>query len=221
MKKYVKTLFLFLKVGGKDRKHILPVCLTVFFLFSLFNNTVWGAVVMHSDTMLYKPDTIFRFNNSMTFTYVEINDDYFKFNSSVFNTSSDGVVDITLDRFLPSPGVNVDAVVFSANNSVNGTVWFYINGFNSGDVYKVFRDDTALFLLSVNETGYIYFSNDLWSTHNFTVTQMSSSSINYTGNASAGFKGYGIGTLVAFGIMVLVLVVAVPLLFKRRSNYRY
>jgi len=213
MKKCVKTPFLHQKVGGKRLKHTIPVCLTIFFLFSLFNNTAWGTVVMHSDTMLYKPDTIFRFNNSMTFTYVEINDDYFVFNNSVFNTSSDGVVDITLDRFLPSPGVNVDAVVFSANNSINGTVWFYINGFNGGDVYKVFR---------VNENGYIFFNNDLWSTHNFTITQMSSSSINYTGNASAGFRGYGIGTLVAFGIMLMVLIIAVPLLFKkRRDNYRY
>ena len=95
------------------------------------------------------------------------------FNTTGFYVTSDNDISITLvyiDDDITGAGDGDKVLEFYASTT-GGNVWFNISGFPVGNDYVVNRDDITIASPTSNGSGYISFSNDVWSEHLFEIFQ--------------------------------------------------
>jgi hypothetical protein len=112
----------------------------------------------------------------MEFSLITIDSSYIIFNTTGFYITSDNDIGITLvyihsDFSTASNGHKV--LEFYATTS-SGTVWFNLSGFVAQRNYTINRSGSTLATATANASGYISFSNDVWSEHLIEIVQSSS-----------------------------------------------
>jgi len=112
----------------------------------------------------------------MDFSQVTIDSSYIKFNDTGFYISSSNEIDISLSYVNDdiSNAVNNEKILsFSADTS-SGLVWFNLSSFIPGTSYQVKKDSSNHALVTANASGFISFSNSIWSSHDFDIYQVGS-----------------------------------------------
>jgi len=112
-------------------------------------------------------------NQAMHFNSIAIASSYIIFNTTGFYVTSDNDISITLvyiDDDIIGAGDGDKVLEFYASTT-GGNVWFNISGFPVGNDYVVNRDDFAIASPTANGSGYISFSNDVWSEQLFEIFQ--------------------------------------------------
>jgi len=110
---------------------------------------------------------------TMNFNRITIDSSYIIFNSTGFYVTSGNDIDITLVYIhddIAGAGDGDKVLEFYASTT-GGNVWFNISGFPVGNDYVVNRDDIAIASPTANGSGYISFSNDVWSEQLFEIFQ--------------------------------------------------
>jgi len=112
-------------------------------------------------------------NQAMHFNSIAIASSYIIFNTTGFYVASDNDISITLvyiDDDITGAGDGDKVLEFYASTT-DGKAWFNISGFPVGNDYVVNRDDIAIASPTANGSGYISFSNDVWSEQLFEIFQ--------------------------------------------------
>jgi len=155
-------------------------------------------------------------DKKMEFTYVEINDNGYQFNSSRFYVTNDFLVSIMLSKYCPNPGLGNDAIVFDVNNTGGDTVVFSIGGFNTNDIYHLKRDGAIISLISANDTGFLYFSDTIWNDTTISLTCADTfDDIDQVSSVGMGRSS----TWAIIGLMGAMGIIVFALFKKRRRRY--
>lgn len=112
-------------------------------------------------------------NTAMDFSSVTVDSNFIKFNDTGFFIDCSNTISIILSYIKSDISIAVDGdivVSFSADTT-SGKVWFNLSGFLGGTSYLVKRDNVDFITLTANGSGYISFSNDVWSSHTFDIYQ--------------------------------------------------
>ena len=167
-----------IKHDGRYMKYkIRNAITTIIFTLLLIMSVSSGILIFRTN-----PPDIVRFivenetystNQAMHFNSIAIASSYIIFNTTGFYVTSDNDISITLvyiDDDITGAG-NGDKVLEFYASTTGGNVWFNISGFPVGNDYVVNRDDFAIASPTANGSGYISFSNDVWSEQLFEIFQ--------------------------------------------------
>ena len=112
-------------------------------------------------------------NQTMDFNSITIASSYILFNSTGFYVTSGD--DITISLVYLSDDIvgagDGDKIVEFYATTVGGVVWFNLSGFPVGNTYVVNRSGSPIAYPTANISGYISFSNSVWSTQQFAIFQ--------------------------------------------------
>ena len=148
----------------------IKLTMVSFIPFFLLSSVASASVWIFPEYELSNEDTNLEVDKKMMFTYIEVNDNGFQFNSSRFYITGSNKIHVMLSKFCPNPGLGNDALTFTVNNTGSDTVSFSIGGFNTNDIYHVKRDGAIISLISANDSGYLYFTNEVWNDKEITLT---------------------------------------------------
>lgn len=112
-------------------------------------------------------------DESMDFSSISIDSSFIKFNDTGFYIDSDNDLNIIVSyiRSEIHSATDGDKIVsFSAETS-SGSVWFNMSGFSAGTSYLVKKDSVDFTTVVANASGFISFSNNQWSKHDFDIHQ--------------------------------------------------
>lgn len=112
-------------------------------------------------------------NTAMDFSSVTVDTNFIKFNNTGFFIDCSNTIDVTLSYIRSdfSSAVDGDILVSFTADTASGKVWFNLSGFLGGTSYLVKKDTIDFITVTANGSGYISFSNDVWSSHTFDIYQ--------------------------------------------------
>jgi hypothetical protein len=131
------------------------------------------AVVITPDIHFIIGNETYQVNNTMNFHTITIDNSYIIFNTTGFYLTSSNDITITISYLndnISSAGNQEKILDFTASTT-GGEVTFNINGFSSGTNYIVKQTGIQIANPQANNTGYISFTNDQWSTHTYKIYQ--------------------------------------------------
>jgi hypothetical protein len=150
--------------------------LAVVLLITLFKPVL--AVTIYPGTEFEVENETYTVYQVMVFSSITISDTFIIFNSTGFYIDSPNDITITL-KFIDSnfyQASNGDLVLQFYANTNTGNVLFDISGFPLGARYEVRRDSTVIANPTADSSGFIYFSNNVWSSHLFSIYQVNKGS---------------------------------------------
>ncbi len=109
----------------------------------------------------------------MNFDIITIDSFYIIFNNTGFYITSENDISISLvyiNSDISTAGDGDKVLEFNADTT-SGTVWFNISGFPVGNSYVIKRDGNEISTPTANSSGFISFSNNVWSLHQFEIFQ--------------------------------------------------
>lgn len=133
----------------------------------------------------------FAVDHVMTFSQVVVDSTYVEFNDTKFNISSPNRINISLNYIKPvMNGTTGTVIIGFYANTTTGNARFNISGLTSGIGYKIYKNNATFKNATANSTGWIYFTNSVWSTPYFSILLNSSYGIlpTVTTNASTGVE---------------------------------
>lgn len=143
----------------------------VFFLLEC--SFVVSAVVITPSTQFLVGNETYTVNSTMVFDQISIDDTSIVFNETGFYVSSPNSITITLvyidDDF--AGALNGEKVLDFYADTDSGTVVFSLSGFTVNAEYLVKRDGIDLVSCTANLSGFISFSNAVWSVKRFQIYQ--------------------------------------------------
>ena len=119
-------------------------------------------------------------HTTMDFSSITIDSDYIIFNNTGFYVTSPNEMLLTLvylNNNIVGAGDGEKVLEFYAD-TVSGNVLFNIFGFPIGNNYIVKRSNVEIANISVDSSGYISFSNSVWSSQLFEIFQLGEGVIN-------------------------------------------
>jgi len=135
-------------------------------MFFLSNNVF--AVMINTGVEFLVGNERYTVQHTMDFHTITINSSYIIFNNTGFYISSVNNIStmlICMDGGILDHG---DKVVEFDSDTSSGNVTFEISGFIP-EVYYLVMKNVQMTTIQSNESGYISFSNDLWSSCNFAI----------------------------------------------------
>ena len=148
----------------------------LFFIISLCVIQTTTAITVDNTITITVDNENYTFpTTGITFDQISFNetDSWISFNNTDFNITSTNPVNITISYL----NNNIDTldcgqllVEFSANTS-DGMVYFNLSGFKSLTPYEINRDGIAYQRVWSDANGFINFSNNIWSEHDFSILQ--------------------------------------------------
>ena len=112
-------------------------------------------------------------DETMDFNSITIDYSHIIFNSTGFYVSSGNDITIQLvyiNDDITGAGDQEKVIEFFADTS-GGNVLFDLSGFPVGNDYVIKRDGNSFSYPTTNSSGFISFSNNVWSSHNFEIFQ--------------------------------------------------
>ncbi|UCD13704.1 MAG: PKD domain-containing protein, partial [Thermoplasmatales archaeon] len=112
-------------------------------------------------------------NQTMNFESITTGSSYIIFNNTGFYVSSGNDITITLvyiNDDMTGAGDGEKVLEFYGD-TVGGNVWFNLSGFPVDNNYTVDRSGSSIAIPSVNGSGFISFTNDVWSSQLFEIFQ--------------------------------------------------
>ncbi|MFW6121389.1 MAG: PKD domain-containing protein [Petrotogales bacterium] len=109
----------------------------------------------------------------MDFANITIPSSYIIFNDTGFYVSSDNDITITLvyiNDDIDNAGDGEKVLEFYGDTS-SGKVWFNLSGFPAGNNYTVNRGGSSIGTATANNSGFISFTNNVWSSQLFEIFQ--------------------------------------------------
>ena len=131
------------------------------------------SVNIDTDIQFIVDNETYTVYESMDFSSITIDSSYIVYNSTGFYITSENDIDITLVYLKDdiASSIDGDKILEFYASTISGDVWFNISGFSEGIVYTVYRSGIAIQNSSANSSGFISFTNNLWSSHLFTIFQ--------------------------------------------------
>lgn len=159
-------------------------------------------------------------SSSMGFSQIIYNESWIKFNTTDFNISSSNPINLSLS-YLNSNPLTANAgdtiLSFSANAS-GGVVSFNISGFSPSTVYTLYRDDATVNTYTTDSGGYLNFTNDVWSDHDFDVKEGDQTGsrivqINYEHDLLGTTYTRGVDTIGLFSLIMIFAALGAGFMF--------
>lgn len=141
----------------------------------LFLIPLCSGVLIEPGVLFEVGNQYYSVNQTLNFTNINISSSYILFNESGFYVDSANDINITL-IFINSSMVTAgpgDKVMDFYADTASGLVQFNISGFPPSTNYSVNRSGTQIDLLTSNASGFISFSNNVWSQQRFEIFQTS------------------------------------------------
>lgn len=157
--------------AGLPMKKLYLVLLSVFLL-------AWApsavALVITPDVQFVVGNKTYTVNATMVFSQIVIDSSYIVFNSTGFFVTSPNSLTVTLVFINNNIGGASDGqrVLDFYGTTASGTVWFNLSGFPPGNNYTVKRNGVTMTTCTANASGYIHFSNSVWSTMRLQIYQL-------------------------------------------------
>jgi len=141
-------------------------------LVSLLSSTIL-AVVIEPDFYFSIGNELYTVNQTMNFESITISTSHIIFNNTGFHVSSGNDITIILVFINDdiSGAVNGEKVLEFYANTSSGIVWFNLSGFSSGNNYTIKRSGNPVAISLANISGFISFSNSVWSSQRFEILQ--------------------------------------------------
>ncbi|MFW6122144.1 MAG: hypothetical protein ACOC80_14780 [Petrotogales bacterium] len=131
------------------------------------------AVIVNPGTYFSVGTEDYTVNQTMNFGSITIASSYIIFNDTGFYISSDNDITITL-VYINDDIDNADdgeKVLEFYGDTSSGKVWFNLSGFPAGNNYTVNRGGSSIGTVTANNSGFISFTNNVWSTQLFEIFQ--------------------------------------------------
>jgi len=147
--------------------------LLAFALISL-SFTVLHAVTITTDIQFEIENETYTVSSTLDFSSITISDNYVVFNTTGFYVTSTNDIIIILDFVhsdMSQVGNDSLALQFDAITNGPNNVFFNISGFMPGTSYTVKRNETNISVSVANGSGFISFSNNVWSKKEFKIYQ--------------------------------------------------
>jgi len=131
------------------------------------------GVNINSDIEFLVGNESYILDQNMEFSSITIDSSYIVFNSTGFYITSGNDIDITLVYLKDdiASSIDGDKILEFYASTTGGNVWFNISGFPEGVDYIVNRSGITIQNSSANNSGFISFTNNIWSSHLFTIIQ--------------------------------------------------
>lgn len=104
-------------------------------------------------------------NQSLAFEQIVISDNHVQFNNTGFYVNAPNDINISIDYINPNivtSGFGDKVLAFYVNISA-GNVHFNLSGFPTNTNYSIYKDDVLMTYDISNSTGFITFTNSIWS----------------------------------------------------------
>jgi len=156
----------------QNKRKLTFIGLVVVLLASFVSIGV-SAVTISPDTHFIVGNEDYTVHQTMNFNSITIASSYIIFNTTGFYVTSGNDIDITLVYISNdfSGASNGDKVLEFYASTTSGNVWFNLSGFVAGRIYTVNRSSSTIANPTANGSGYISFSNNVWSEHLFEIFQ--------------------------------------------------
>jgi hypothetical protein len=164
-----------LKIRGIVRDGLLIfVVLVILFVFDV------SAVTVTTDTKFVVGNETYTFSHTMYFHTITVGDSYIIFNETGFYVSSGNDITITLvyiNDDITYAGDGEKVLEFTAETTA-GSVVFDLSGFPVGNTYVVKRSGSSIATPTTDGSGFISFTNSVWSSHLFEIFQVGEGVVN-------------------------------------------
>jgi len=157
---------------GFTMKKLLLVLLSTFLVVLLSPSAL--AIIITPDMQFVVGNETYKVNATMVFSQIIIDSTYIVFNTTGFYVVSSNSITITLVyiRNNIAGATNGEKVLDFYAATTAGTVWFNISGFPATNNYTIKRNGNPIATSTANASGYIHFSNNVWSTQRFQIYQL-------------------------------------------------
>ena len=131
------------------------------------------AVTINTDIQFVVENETYSVYQTMEFSSITIDSTYIIFNETGFYLDSENNILISL-VFLKEDidsAIDGDKILEFYADTTSGNVWFNISGFILSTNYTVYRDGDSIYNCTANSSGFISFTNNIWSSHLFSIFQ--------------------------------------------------
>jgi hypothetical protein len=112
----------------------------------------------------------FAVDHVMTFTQVVVDSTYVEFNNTKFNISSPNRINISLSYLgTTMNGSSGTTIISFYAQTTAGNARFNISGLTSSRTYTIYKNNATMVNATANSTGWIYFTNSVWTTAYFNI----------------------------------------------------
>ena len=169
------------------QKKIITILL--FLLFFLLVYPINSEVSIDENVELVYDNITFKVSSTKTFDTIEVGSNYIQFNATRFYITAPNPTTITLNSLHSNINTTYDETVNLLNISTvtsGGNVTFNISSFRPYNHYKV-NIDSNQHIYQANDTGFLSFYINSWSSHNITINPLVYLP-NVTTNSSTGVE---------------------------------
>jgi hypothetical protein len=142
-------------------------------ILAIFISSKISAVTINPGFEFVVGNETYTVQQTMDFSIIIIDSTYIIFNDTGFYLTAPNDITITLvyiNDDIAGAGDGDKVVEFNADTS-GGNVLFDLSGFTASTDYIVKRNGTQIANPTANGSGYISFSNNIWSSHSFEISQ--------------------------------------------------
>ena len=164
-----------LKILGIARNVLLIfVVLVILFVFDV------SAVTVTTNTKFAVGNETYTFSHTMNFHTITVGESYIIFNETGFYVSSGNDITITVVYINDDITYADDAekVLEFVAETTAGSVVFDLSGFPVGNTYNVKRSGSSIATPTTDGSGFISFTNSVWSSHLFEIFQVGEGVVN-------------------------------------------
>ena len=163
----------------QSRREIIFIMVAFILLANIISPGV-SAVIVNPGTYFLVGNETYTVNQTMDFGSFTISSSYIIFNSTGFYISSENDITITLvyiNDDITYADDEEKVLEFYAETTA-GSVIFNLSGFPAGNDYLVKRSSSSIATPTANGSGFISFTNSVWSSHLFEIFQVGEGVIN-------------------------------------------
>ena len=161
------------------RKKVIFIIVAIVLLVSIISFRISAIIVTPDITYTIENET-YTVNQTMNFESITIDSSYIIFNDTGFYVTSGNDITITLVYINDDITSAVDGekvLEFYADTS-GGIVWFNLSGFPALNNYTVNRSGSSISTPTANGSGFISFTNNVWSSQLFEIIQEGEGTLN-------------------------------------------
>jgi len=160
-------------------RKVIFIVLVIFLLASSFSIRT-SAIVISPGSNIIVENEMYTVNQTMTFESITIASSYIIFNDTGFYLTSGNDITITLvyiNSDISGAGDGEKVLEFYGDTSA-GSVVFDLSGFPAGNDYTVNRSGSSIATPTANGSGFISFTNSVWSSQLFEIFQVGEGVVN-------------------------------------------
>jgi len=156
-------------------------------VFSILIPTTLGTqVTLYPDTVIHVGNENYTINPTRSFNYITMTPVWLRLDTLDMNITSASPINITITYMNSNMHDTTHAATMLSltASATSGLTTFTIGGFLPNDKYYLYKDSTYQSTITTTATGELVFTNDVWSTHTFSILYHTGGYIPATGPGS-------------------------------------